>query len=286
MRDAPQMRNARKHGDPVVRDASWINREYGHDKWPVVLERINRSIAAGERSLSRLVASLVRWEWESPDLRPVTAVAFGKQVQLPASLAWHGFYALVAEAVISACRDDTQAVIDLGCGWGRSLFETWLRGGPRASAYYALEFTQAGLDCVSALAALEPLMPIRTSRFDFQAPNLSSLPRPLAHAVVFTVSSVHQVPLVDIDSFRALLGIADSIDCLHFEQIGWQIDPGSGSHADREYAVRNDYNRNLWEVLTHLETSREIALVDVRADLFGAQSLYPMSLVHWRRARG
>ena len=280
--------NASKAGGNTgtpVRDQSWVNREYGREKWPAVMGRINAEIAGGERSLSRLVAKVARCEWESPALQPITAVSLGERTTLPASLAWHGFYALVADAVIAACRDDTGAVVDLGCGWGRSLFDVWLRGGPRAAGYHALEFTQAGLDCVALLASLEPRMTVVAARFDFQKPDFSSLPRDLAHAVVFTISSVHQVPAIDKEAFRAILTIADRVDCLHFEQIGWQISPGERAAADRDYAVRNDYNRNLWAVLTALKESREIEVVDVQADLFGMQAVYPMSLVHWRSSR-
>src|SRR5271166_3312449 len=150
--------------EQVIRDASWIEREYGEDKWPAVLDRINSRIAAGERSLSRVISLVTRWELENPGLRAVTSVALGERIRLPASLAWHGLYALVSEAVIAASRNDTQAIIDLGCGWGRSLFEVWLRGGPREATYHALEFTRAGRDCVQVLAALEPGMRARTAR--------------------------------------------------------------------------------------------------------------------------
>ena len=149
-----------------------------------------------KRSARRSHAAKARSAGSSPPSRarngrrrttdPMTAVALGERVSLPASLAWHGSYALVAEAVIAACRDRTRAVIDLGCGWGRSLFEIWLRGGPRLATYHALEFTAAGLDCVTALAALEPAMSIRTARFDFRHPDFSFLSPNLGHAVVFT----------------------------------------------------------------------------------------------------
>jgi len=273
-------------GEPrASRDAAWIEREYGREKWPAVQERINATLETGDRSLSRLISTVARWEWGSPGLQPVTAIALGERVQLPSSLAWHGFYAMVAEAVIATCRDETQAIVDLGCGWGRSLFEVWLRGGPRSATYHGLEFTQAGLDCVATLAKLEPGMAVRTARFDFQRPDFASLAPGLKHAVVFTVSSVHQIPLLDKDAVRSILRIADTVDCLHFEQIGWQLAPPEQSVADRDYALRNDYNRNLWAVLKEMSDAGEITLVNVTVDMFGAQTLYPMSLVHWRRSR-
>jgi len=273
-----------KAGNPT-RDAVWINREYGREKWPAIRTKISEIVSTGESSLSRVVASLARWEWNHPGLNPLDAIALGSPVRLPAGVAWHGFYASIAESIISACRNDTRAVIDLGCGWGRSLFEVWLRGGPRTADYHALEFTQAGIDCVTALAALEPRMSVRTALFDFKNPDLSALPRDLEHAVVFTVSSLHQAPLIDKNSLRALMETARNVDCLHFEQIGWQMHSRPHSDPDHDYALRNHYNLNLWEVLTELQDNREISLVETSADLFGMQPVYPISFVHWRRCR-
>jgi hypothetical protein len=271
-------------GGRVVRDSAWVEREYGREKWPAILTQINACIASGEISLSRAIATIERWQFGTPDLRSIPGMAHGEHIRLPATLAYFGLPALVAEAVIAACAGKTAAIIELGSGWGRFLFETWLRGAPRAASYHALELTEAGRECVTTLARLESSMQIATTRFDFQKPNFSSISRPVGHAVVFTVSSLHQVPFIDKDAYRAILDIAETIDCLHFEQIGWQIHPGPATAVDRDYAVDNDYNRNLWDLLSELNRSREIELCEVHADIFGSESRYPLSLVHWRKS--
>jgi hypothetical protein len=276
----------KKNQSQVVRDASWVEREYGRDKWPVVLKEIQRSIVAGECSLIRLISDLVRQEWNEPDLRIVTAIAGGERVRLSSALAWYGFYALVSETVIAACRNDTQAIVDLGCGWGRSLFDVWLRGGPRSAAYYGMEFTQAGRDCVTALAALEPAMLVRTARFDYRNPDFSPLPKPLKHAVVYTIASTDQVSFLEKNAYRRIFDIAEAIDCLHFEHIGWQMEPGPRTAANRDYALSNDYNQNLWQLVTELKNNGEIELVEARPDLFGPEAHYPLSIVHWRLRGG
>ena len=51
----------------------------------------------------------------------------------------------------------------------------------------------------------------------------------------------------------------------------------------REYALENDYNSNLWNVLQALADARKITIVDVVADWFGMQPTFPMSFIHWRR---
>jgi hypothetical protein len=279
------MNNLGRSDHRVVRDAAWVEREYGREKWPAVLDQIKACLASGETSLSRAIATIERWEFGTPDLQPIPAIGHGERIRLPAALAYLGLPALVAEAVVGACGSKTEVIIELGCGWGKFLFEVWLRGAPRLARYYALELTEAGRHCVTALARLEPSMQISTACFDFQKPDFSTIRRASGHALVFTVSSLHQIPLVDKDAYRAVLNLAETIDCLHFEQIGWQIHPGPARVADRDYAIENDYNRNLWDVLSELNQDREIELLGVHADVFGSESRYPLSLVHWRRTR-
>ena len=44
---------------------------------------------------------------------------------------------------------------------------------------------------MNKMAGLDPDMPVRAARFDFLAPDLASLDKPIEHTVVFTVSSLH-----------------------------------------------------------------------------------------------
>lgn len=275
----------KKRASTVVRDTTWVQREYGWEKWPDILSKIKRHIASGERSLSRVLAAVMREELGTPSLARIEAISFSKHVQVANSLVCYGFYALVAEAVIAACQENTQAIVDLGCGWGRSLFEVWLRGGPSSPTYYGFDLTRAGIDCVEALAQLEPAMKVCTAEFDFYHPDYSSLSRPLEHAVVFTVSSIQQLPAIETQTYNAILDIAKAIDCLHFEQIGWQMHPGKRTAADREYALRNDYNQNLWCVLSEMSSAGKIEFCEVEPDVFGMQGIYPLTLVHWRKAQ-
>lgn len=267
----------------VCRDRAWVEREYGADKWPPMLEAARALIAAGETSLSRAVHTLARAEWEGPGREPLEITALERRVVLPAAFAWFGAYAWVAETVRAAVRPETEAVYDLGAGWGRSLFQVWLGGGPRSVVYGALEFTEAGRRCADTLAALEPAMRFISGPFDFTCPAFPRSPRPSAHAVLFSVSSAHQIPIFTKDMVRGLFRAARVVDCLFFEQIGFQIAPGAeGSPEAGEYAARNDYNLNLLSVLRDLADDGELELVAVERDVAGVSAEYPLSLAWWR----
>jgi len=272
-----------RDGKAVTRDFAWIEREYGREKWPAILKHIDALRQDGETSLSRMVTAVTRAEFGNPTLDPRRLCLEQRVVDVPGSFGWYGAYAMIAELVVAATRPDTGAVIDLGAGWGRTLLDVWLRGGPRDAPYFALEFTAAGQQCAAALGALEPGLDLRTGFFDFTRPDYSILPRDLSHAVIVTVSSVHQVPLLEEAAYREILGVAPEIDCLHFEQLGWQMDSADPDDPARAYAIKNDYNRNFWPILSSLEKSGDIEFVAVETDLVGLRSDYPLSLVHWRR---
>ena len=250
-----------------------------------ILSRTNsRRYCRRRTSLSRVLAIVAREEWLRPDARPLAPWPMAKWCDCKALWRGERLSAAAAEAVISACRYDTAAIIELGGGWGHSLFDVWLRGGPADIPYYGFEYTQAGRDCIVMLAALEPRMAMVARRFDFNEPDFTAVKGPLKHAVIFAISTVNQVPRMDAAAYAKLLDIADDVDCLHFEEFGWQIDPGPAKEKQREHAVKNDYNTNFWAVLSGLADEHKIKFVEVVPDYFGMQPLFPMSFVHWQTA--
>jgi len=39
-------------------------------------------------------------------------------------------------------------------------------------------------------------------------------------------NALHQLPTLETEAYNAILDIAKAIECLHFEQTGWQMHPG------------------------------------------------------------
>lgn len=267
----------------VVRTKEWVQREYGRDKWPPILAQIDAMGAAGETSIARAVATLARSEMGGLDLSPVDAAAFGSTVRLPKVASFCGYDALIAESVIAACRDDTDAVIELGAGWGRSLFTVWTRGGPRDAVYAGLEYTEAGIECISRLGRLEPALNVVAAPFDFHAPVFPDLGA-LRHAVVFSIYSLQQLTSTDPAAYRALLAAAPEMNMLHFEPIGFQMpQPGPLDERSQAHALKNGYNLDMWNVISQLREDGDIEVLAAEHDLFGYLDHYPMSLVHWRK---
>ena len=207
----------------VVRDAQWIEREYGREKWPAI-ERLVEEVAAQEDDFVRLVYEVARRE-RYPDgpLEPVEAVFGGGSAEVPASVVRGGYQALIVDTVLEHCSADTDLVVELGSGWGRNLFLAWFAGGPQSARYVAAEYTEAGRRVAARLAELAPGLDLASIPFDYRAPDLE-LVRPGQ-----TGSRVHRPqhradryasPNTVVDQIR---GLADEVTCVHFEPVGWQF---------------------------------------------------------------
>jgi len=136
------------------------------------------------------------------------------------------------------------AVIELGCGYGRNLFEIFYSGGPCETLYFGGELTESGVAMAGELAALEPRLQAKFFRFDHLKPDFSFLP-PLRRALVFTVHSLEQVRLIPPEFFLAISRVAPAVSALHFEPFGFQVaDLGPASQAHRELVDDKGWNVN------------------------------------------
>ena len=98
---------------------------------------------------------------------------------------------------------DVDCIVELGCGYGRNLFEMYYGGGPRVP-YYGGELALAGQRLGTSLAELNPDLDFSFHQFDHIAPNLNWLP---SYEKVFfmTVHTIEQVHKIDLNFFRCLI---------------------------------------------------------------------------------
>jgi hypothetical protein len=201
----------------------------------------------------------------------------GKDLRVPQSVALGAYQALIVETVLEACRDGADAIIELGSGWSRNLFLTWLAGGPADARYVGAEFTESGRSAADRVAAIEPRVAFTGIPFDYHAPDLGAIGG-YERAVVFTVHSIDMAPELDPKLFDEVRRVARSVTCLHFENFGWQKAGG----AAPGYAHANDYNRNLYSLLENEQGAGRIELQTIRLDVVGLHPLYRTSVAVWR----
>jgi len=271
---------------PVCRDNAWNEREYGKDKWPPLLGMARALIDGGERSLSRIVRMVYREMTLPISQKSEVFTVLGRQALLPRTFAWAGSNGYFADLIIEACGDRTDTVVELGSGWGRCLFEVWLRGGPRKARYYGLEITASGRQCAETIASVEPTLDFRTLPFDFHAPDYSGIERSRGRAVIFSDFNICQIPRIRREIFTGLKAIADEVVGVVIEPFGWQIPAGERDPdrigSSRAYAELHDYNRNLWEVMKGLEREGILAIDYVEVEAVGLRPENSMSVARWR----
>lgn len=205
----------------------------------------------------------------------------GLAVSVPQGLALGAYQSLVVETALEACRGGVDVVVELGSGWSRNLFLAWLAGGPREALYVGAELTDAGRLVADRVAALDPAFRFRSLAFDFAVPDLA----PIAghdRALVFTAHGADYVPELTTDLFEQVRSVAAEVMCVHFENFGWQVGDGLLAESAREYALANDYNRNLYELLQREQDAGRIDLVALLPNVFGFHRRYLTSVAVWR----
>lgn len=250
------------------------------DAWGPVRSAIDRLIEGGERSLPRVLhRSMIDW------MAPYggRGAAFGKPVELPPPAMHLARHAFRIETLFNACEPDTRLIAELGAGWGYNLFGLFLAGGPLSAAYRALEPTSAGRACVETLAALEPALDVLAAPFDYRRPDYGALPPGSGHALVCTMHSIEQIPVLSEEVITGLFGLAERVTGVHFEPIGWQMGAQSEVGATEDYARARGYNENLWPLLKDLERRGEITVTTAQPDIIGHKRRNVDSLVIWTR---
>ncbi len=141
---------------------------------------------------------------------------------------------------------------------------------PRGERGYGGELTASGVKlCRSFGFDVRP--------FDFLDPGSYNLLRP--STTIYTVHALEQLPTAVpfLDAIRP-----------HREKIRWvvHLEPcwlrqrsGPLGELRNEYAIRNDYNRDLVELL---QTAEDIEVHKLEFDCFGMNPLNPAHLIAWR----
>ena len=268
-----------------VRDRAHVEREYGTEKWPTVARSIAEHAErepVGAATLARVHRRVVRdYAYRAAPMAELVVFVAGRRQPMRSSLAWGGQSRLISDAVVDACNEDTELVVELGCGWGWHIIGSWLAGGPRGARYVGAEYTQAGRGATQSLADLDPELRFQALAFDYNDPfaSLGSLGR-VRDAVVFSVHSIEQIPQLSPDVPRAIAGLAERVRCLHFEPVGWQVDEDSGG-SSRAYAEQHDYNRDLLAVLRAEEAAGGLRIDEIALDLVGLNPNNSSTLVRW-----
>lgn len=171
-----------------------------------------------------------------------------------------------------------ETVVELGCGYGYNLHV--LDQAFPTCKFVGGELSENAVKIASKL--YEDRDNIAVKRFNYYDDQWPLFARKFKRdVVVFTRLSIEQLPRCGqvIERLRRSAG-EPLREVVHLEPVYEMHDTGSLLQLLRKrYIEINDYNRDLLSVL---ESSDKVSILEREYDVFGFNGLNPMSLIHWK----
>ena len=176
------------------------------------------------------------------------------------------------------------AIIELGCGYGRNLFEIFYGGGPRDAKYIGGEFTKSGVEIAQKLAKKAPKMKTEFFHFNHLEPKLP-FKKPFKRAFVFTCHSIEQVMQINENWFDEVVKAGEFVRGAHIEPFGFQLkNSGPLSDMHKDFMIQNSWNINFAEVLRQAVERKIIKDEQIFLEMGVTPDVNVGSLAFWSKA--
>lgn len=176
------------------------------------------------------------------------------------------------------------AIIELGCGYGRNLFEIFYGGGPRDAKYIGGEFTKSGVEIAQKLAKKASKMKTEFFHFNHLEPKLP-FKKPFKRAFVFTCHSIEQVMQINENWFDEVVKAGEFVRGAHLEPFGFQLkNSGPLSDMHKDFIIQNSWNINFAEVLRQAVERKIIKDEQIFLEMGVTPDVNVGSLAFWSKA--
>ena len=176
------------------------------------------------------------------------------------------------------------AIIELGCGYGRNLFEIFYGGGPREAKYIGGEFTKSGVEIAQKLAKKASKMKTEFFHFNHLEPKLP-FKKPFKRAFVFTCHSIEQVMQINENWFDEVVKAGEFVRGAHIEPFGFQLkNSGPLSDMHKDFMIQNSWNINFAEVLRQAVERKIIKDEQIFLEMGVTPDVNVGSLAFWSKA--
>ena len=176
------------------------------------------------------------------------------------------------------------AIIELGCGYGRNLFEIFYGGGPRDAKYIGGEFTKSGVEIAQKLAKKAPKMKTEFFHFNHLEPKLP-FKKPFKRAFVFTCHSIEQVMQINENWFDEVVKAGEFVRGAHIEPFGFQLkNSGPLSDMHKDFMIQNSWNINFAEVLRQAVERKIVKDEQIFLEMGVTPDVNVGSLAFWSKA--
>ena len=305
---------SRAHGESGVR-RPYVLEQYER-LWEGVYEKAKGLLESGERDLSRLHLLMRRnfgQEFSDPHLaqkyrdherqKVKKGFIYDKQI-IQVSDADSKVITLMTDAVkmreaIDAFGPGVERVVETGSGWGKTLFNIWLYGGPGKADYFALELTNAGRRTAELIAKESTAdIKLQTRLFDYYDADFSFFADERKTCFV-THHSIEQIPEISTNYIDEILAVPGFHRCVHIEPIGWQIPANNWligkdvsnkikeiNDVNRRFSEKRNQNHNLYPILREYEKQGKVRIYICRKYLCSHLIDNATSLIVWGKGDG
>lgn len=218
---------------------------------------------------------------------------------MPQMASYSFFRASVLWSIFASIYTDTEAIIETGCGFGRNINDLISHGLPLSVHIYCLEFTPSGRN--AARLALHTFASDYTHTvlpFNYLSPDFGPIKGKYKRVTVYSVASIEQVAVLPDSYLERILELADKVDGVHMEPIGWQMrdelrmptrhGPQKGNQDTTSHSKTNT---NWWPMLRTASTENggnRVVMDEANPDIagWGWSDWGVYSLIRWHKRLG
>lgn len=247
-----------------------INREYEHEKWGPLLERVKQT--GGKVTIDEVN------EWQ---LDCLSDMLCAKGLHALDILGPAEAYLCYMELVENTLRKylPATALVELGAGYGSIILPLAKKHPFSGTNIIAGEYTKSGAQLIKTLAKNENLK-VSSGRCDFNTEPLTDLSIPEG-ALFYTSYAICYVPTLDNNHIDRLRSYKPSV-VVHFEPCYEHHDPATLlGLMRRRYIEVNDYNINLVSILNQQQKANKIKIIAEQSSVFGNNPFLPISIIVW-----
>jgi hypothetical protein len=254
--------------EPKTKTPEEIEREFGREKWGVLLEKFNASPDARLEDVDR---------WAGGDAMMTLASVDEHIVEMSPEESHDAYIAFIADALESHLP--ASALVELGCGYGSVILGLARKAAFQDIPYFAADFTSTGPELAARIADQESVR-LTTGHADLKSGRITDLAVPEG-ALVYTAYAAQYVePLTD-EFINGLIALKPRA-VVHVEPVYEHCDPSTLLGLLRQrYIQANGYNRNLSTILHDHEAMGSLEILRDSVPGFGPNPLLAASVIAW-----
>jgi hypothetical protein len=253
---------------PFDKSPENIAREYGQDKWGILLQNLrlvdNPTIEDADRLYvgERYIPFYTEGKLYIADITDVDAAYFH-----------------LIKNELQPLIQQSGHIVELGAGYGAIILKLATLPGFDTLSYTAGEFTDTGVACMNYLAS-EVRGRFEAGFCDLMDLNLEGYAIP-EHAIFMTSWAMACIKGFPKTTLNEIIRYKPKA-VIHFEPIYEHWSEDALLHMLwKKYCRMNDYNRSLLSALKEYETEGIIQIAEERKNIFGSNPLAPVSIVKW-----